>query len=171
MNYNPSTIGRIGDIHSGIRSETGSLAAATYLLGAANTQTELFTVIGRVKILTLYLEVLTALSNNACQVLFNCTFTTPTIAANAMCGKCATIAQAAQGQRIWWVGGAVATAAVLTDGAGLSDIAVTPQIIGGKDFVGSIGILASDASLSSGTFMGVVHWVPMSDGAYVEAKL
>lgn len=170
-NYPPSTIARIADIHSGLRVETGSLAGATYLLGAANTQTELFTVKGRVKILTLYLEVLTALSNNACQVLFNCTFTTPTIAANAMCGKCASIAQAAQGQRIWWLGGAVATAAVLTDGAGLSDINVTPQIVGGKDFVGSIGILASDASITSGTFMGIVHYVPMSDGAYIESLL
>jgi hypothetical protein len=171
MNYNPSTIGRIADIHSGIRVETGSLAAATYLLGAANTQTELFTVVGRVKVLTLYLEILTAVSAHACQVLFNCTFTTPVIAANAMCAKCASIASAAQGVRVWWLGGAVATAAVITDSAGLSDINVTPQIVGGKDFVGSIGILASDASLASGTFMGVVHYVPMSDGAYIEAKL
>jgi hypothetical protein len=171
MNYNPSTIARIADIHSGIRVETSSLAGATYLLGAANTQTELFTVKGRIKVINLYLEVLTALSNHACQVLFNCTFTTPVIAANAMCGKCATIASAAQGQRIWWVGGAVATAAVLTDGAGLSDINVAPHVVGGKDFVGSIGILASDASIASGTFMGAIHYVPMSDGAYVESLL
>lgn len=170
MNYNPSTIARIADIHSGIRVETAALAGATYLL-TGGTQTELFTVKGRIKVLSLYLEVLTALSNHACQVLFNCTFTTPTIAANAMCGKCASIASAAQGVRVWWLGGAVATAAVITDGAGLSDINVTPQVVGGKDFIGSIGILASDASIASGTFMGCLHYVPMSDGAYAEALL
>jgi hypothetical protein len=170
MNYNPSTIARIADIHSGIRVETSALAGASYLL-TGNTQTNLFTVKGRIKVLHLYLEVLTALSNHACVVYFNCTFTSPVIAANAMCAASASIASAAQGQRVWWVGGAVATACVLTDGAGLSDINVTPQVVGGKDFVGSIGMLTATASIASGTFMAVLHYVPMSDGAYAEALL
>ena len=172
MNYNPSTIARIADIHSGIRVETASLAGATYLTGAANTQTELFTVKGLIQVLSLYLEVLTVLSNHACTVLFNCTFTTPTIAVNAMSAACASIAQAAQGQRVWCLGGAVATAAVLTDGAGLSvGAAVIPQLVGGRDFVGSIGILTAAASITSGTFMATLHYVPMSDGAYAEALM
>lgn len=169
MNYNPSTIARIADIHSGIRVETGVLAAATYLL--SGTQTELFNVRGRVKVLHLYLEVISALSAHACQILFNCTFTVPVIAKNAMCDKCASLSGAARGQRVWWVGGAVGTAAVLTDGAGLSDINVTPHVVGGKDFVGTIGILGSDASHNAGTFIGVIHYVPMSDGAYISARL
>lgn len=170
-NYSPSTIARIADMNTGLRVETGSLAGATYLL-TGGTQTEIFTVKGLVLVKLLFIEVLTTLSAHACQVLFNCTFTTPSIAANAMCAKCAALTSAARGVRAVWVGGAVATAAVITDSAGLSDVLPTAgHLVGGDGFVGSIGILSSDASITSGTFKVVTAYVPMSDGAYVEALL
>lgn len=173
--FNPSTQEMVGYIGGGLRVETSTLANATYLL-TGGTQTEVFTVKGRILVKQLYLESITVGSNHATQVLFNCTFTTPVIAANAMCAKCAAInaggAGPAQGARVVFVGGAVATAAVITDSAGLSDVTcVTPHIIGGHGFVGSIGILASDASQASGTFRVVLHYLPYSDGAYAEAKL
>lgn len=172
MNFNQSTRNMISTIVGGMQVETSTLAAATYLAGAANTQTELFTVKGRILVMQLYLEVVSALSNHAQQVLFNCTFTTPSIAANAMCAKCASTASGAQGLRVVWKGGAVATAAVITDSAGLSDvICVSPQIVGGLDFVGSIGILSSDASHNAGTFRAYMHYLPYSAGAYAEALL
>jgi hypothetical protein len=172
MNFNPSTQEMLSYIRGGLRVETSTLAAATYLLGAANTQTELFTVKGRILVLQLYLEVISALSAHAQQVLFNCTFTTPAIAVNAMCAKCASTSGLGQGGRIVLVGGAVATAAVITDSAGLSDVTcVTPHIVGGHEFTGSIGILSSDASHNAGTFRGILHYIPYSDGAYAEARL
>ena len=170
MNYNPSTIARIGDINRGIMVETGSLAAARFA-GAANTQTELFTIKGRILIKYLFMEILTVFSNNAVQLAFNVTFTTPVIALNALCVKCATLAQGVAGLRAWHIGGAVGTTMVLTDSAGVSDIAVIPQMVGGKDFVGTLGMLASDATITSGTGQVVLAYVPMSDGAYAEPLL
>lgn len=170
MNYNPSTIGRIGDINQGIGVQTSVLANATYLTGG--TQTELFTVKGLVKILELFIEFTVACSAHATQVAFNCTFTSPVIAVNPMCAKCAAITSLGQGGRILWLGGAVATAAVITDSAGLSvGAAVIPQLVGGKDFVGSIGCLDSDANQASGNFFASLRYVPVLDGSYVEAKL
>src|SRR5574343_906863 len=105
MNYPQSTRERVSDIKNGVLVETGTLDNTTYLLGASNTQTELFSVNGLVKVHELYLEIITACSAHATQVLFNCTFTTPSIVANAMCAKCAAITSAARGVRVVWVGG------------------------------------------------------------------
>ena len=169
-NFNPSTQEMIGYISGGLRVETGTLAAATYLDGSA--QTELFTVKGRILVVQLYLEVISALSAHAQQVLFNCTFTTPVIAANTMNAKCAATTSAAQGLRVVWIGGAVASVSVITDSAGLSDVTnINPQIVGGHGFIGTIGILSSDATHNAGTFKGVLHYLPYSDGAYAEAAL
>lgn len=173
MNYNPSTIARVGDIGRGITVSTGSLAATTYLLGAANTQTELFDLRGLVFVTHLFIEITSAMDANATQVAFNATFTTPAVAVQPMCAKCASIATLARGRRIVWVGGAVATAAVITASAGISD--VTPTVghyIGGKDFVGTIGMLASDASQAgTGVCFATVCYYPMYDGAYLAARL
>ena len=169
-NFNPSTQEMVSAIAGGLRVETSTLANLTYLLGVANTQTELFNVHGRILLYQLYLEMITDASANATLVQFNCTFTTPVIAKNAMGAACAAITSLGQGGRIVHVGGAVATAAVITDSPGLSDVTcTTKQIVGGKDFVGSIGILASVADQASGTFRAVMHYLPYSDGAYVEA--
>jgi len=169
-NYNQSTRRAIADVGSGMRIETATLAAATYLAGA--TQTELFTVKGRVLVTQLYLEVVTTLSAHAQQVLFNCTFTTPSIVANAMCAKCASTSGALRGLRVVFVGGVVATDAVITDSAGLSDVTcVSPHIVGGIDFVGTIGILSSDAAHNSGTFKAAIHYLPYDEGSYITSLL
>ena len=171
-NFQPSTRDMISHISGGMRVETSTLANATYLLGAANTQTELFTIKGRILVLQLYLELITAASANATTIQFNTTFTTPVIALNAMGAASAAITSLGQGQRVVHVGGAVATAAVLTDSAGLSDVTcVTPHIVGGHEFAGTIGILAAAASQASGTFRGILHYLPYSDGAYAVAAL
>jgi hypothetical protein len=173
MNFNPSTIEAVGYLTNGVRVDTSVLANATYL---AQTQVELFNVIGRIKVHNLFLEVTVVCSNNATQVLFNYTSTTPVIAVQPLCGKCATIAQLAVGERVFWVGGAVATAAVLTATPGISDINVTPHVVGGvatagTNFVGTIGMLSSDASQASGSVRASIFYTPMSDGAYVSAIL
>lgn len=175
-NFNPSTQEMVGYLMNGLPVHTSVLDNATYLLGAANTQTELFNVYGRIKIHNLFLEVTVVCSAHATQVLFNYTSTTPVIAVQPLCAKCAAITSLAVGERIWFVGGAVATAAVITATPGISDINVTPHVIGsvtaaGANAVGTIGMLASDASQASGSVRASLFYTPMSDGAYVTAAL
>jgi hypothetical protein len=171
--YSPSTISRISDLINGLQCDTSNLAAATYL---AQNQVELFNYVGRIKIHNLFLEVTTVFSNNATTVLFNTTSTTPVIAVQPLCAASASVAQLAVAERVFFVGGAVATAAVLTATPGISDINVTPHIVGGKGGtgtlnVGTIGILSAAASLTSGNFRASIYWSAMEPGAYVEAVL
>lgn len=175
MNFNQSTQEMIGYIRGGLRVETSTLNNASYLL-TGNTQTELFNIKGRLLILQLYLEILSAGSNHATTVYFNTTFTTPVIAVNPMCAASAALnsnpAAPAQGLRVVFVGGIVATAAIVTDTAGLTDVTcVTPHIVGGHGFVGTIGMLTAAASQTQGTFRVILHYLPYSDGAYAEAAL
>jgi hypothetical protein len=171
----PSTQDMVGYEVSGLRVDTGLLANATYLL-TGGTQTEIFNVKGRILLLQLYIEFIVAASANATQILFNATFTAPVIAAANLCAKCASVSGVAAGRRVVWVGGAVATAAVITASAGISDVTcTTPHIlggypIGGVDWTGTIGILVSDASQTSGSFRVSCHYVPYFDGSYVECR-
>ncbi len=173
MNYNPSTIARIGDIVNGIRVDTSVLTALTYL---DTSQHELFNVLGRVKIHRLFAEVTTVFGNQAGLVQFNATWSSPVIAVAPLCAVSITVAQLAVGERISLVGGAVATAAILTATPGITDINITPQVIGGVtgagvNYVGTIGILDTVAAVTSGGFRCSVYYTPMSDGAYIEAAV
>ena len=178
MNYNPSTRNRIGDIINGLHVKTtaGVLVAAHFTNAA---QTELFNIYGRIGIKQLFIELTAAADANVTQVLFNVTFTTPVIAANAMCAKCASIASLEAYGRIMWVGGAVATAAIISDSAGLTDVEAAGKmhILGGVsaagvNTVGTIGMLASDATQAA-TIAATAHifYTPMSEGAYVTAAV
>ena len=169
-NYNPSTIARIGDLVNGIQVDTSTVAAASYFL-TGNTQTELFNVYGRVRIHSLFGEVTVVLSNHACVVYYNFTSTDPVIAVQPISAASASLAQLAVGERISWVGGAVATAVVLTATPGISDINPAPQIVGTAGGTGSIGMLTATASLTSGNVKFSCFYTPMSDGAYVTAAL
>jgi hypothetical protein len=172
QSYSPSTIARIGDIKGGLRVETGSIAATVLLDHDPSAAVALFNIYGRLLVLQLYVEVLTALSANAATLQFVCTFTTPVIAENAMGGACASLSAAARGLRVVHVGGVVATLAIITDSAGLSDVScITPHIVGGLDFVGTIGSLCGGATCTSGTLMACLHYIPYSDGAYAQAIL
>ena len=167
-NYNPSTIARIGDLINGIRVSTSALAAETYI---HQNQTELFNVYGRIKIHELFAEVSEAISNNAATVQYNFTSTTPVIAVQPLCAASASVAQLAVGERIAWIGGAVATAAVLTATPGITDVARTSQIVGTDGGVASIGILTGAADCTDGTVKFTICYTPLSDGAYVTAAV
>lgn len=171
MNYSPSTIAVASELAMGLRSETSTLNNATYLL-TGGTDTACFNIIGRIWVKQLYLEAITAFSANATQIAFFFDASTPAVASNLMCAKCASVSGLGAGQRVVWVGGAVATAAVITDSAGLSDVCATaPQLVGMYGGVGTLGVQTSDASQASGTFRVVMHWAAGSDGAYAEAAL
>ena len=172
-NYSYSTIARIGDLVNGIRVDTSVLLGITYM---KQTQIELFNVFGRIKVHNLFGEVTVVISATATQLLFNYTSSTPVIAVQPMSAACSTMTGLAVGERAQWVGGAVATNVVLTATPGISDINVTPQIIGGVQadgtgMVGTIGELTSGASMTSGSMRFSIFYTPMSDGAYVTAVL
>lgn len=166
--FNPSTIEMVGHLMNGIRVDTSSLAAATYF---HQNQSEIFNVYGRIKIHNLFGEVTTVISNNAATLLYNWTSSSPVIAVQPLSGACGTMAQLAVGERIWWVGGAVATAVVLTATPGISDINTTPQVVGTIGGTGTIGILTAAADCSSGAVTFSIFYTPMSDGAYVTAAV
>ncbi len=168
--HDPLTRDFISQVMNGIRVDTSTLAAATYLL-TGNNQTEIFNVYGRIKVHNLFGEVITALSNNATTLYYNFTSSSPSIAVQPLSAACASLAQLAQGERIWWVGGAVATAVVLTATPGISDINTTPQVVGTIGGTATIGILTAAASMTSGAVKFSVLYTPMSDGAYVTAVL
>lgn len=170
-NYNPSTIARIGDLVNGIRVDTAALAAAAYL---DTVQHELFTIIGRLKIHRIFAEVTTILGAQAGLVQFNATWTAPTIAVAPLCAVSASVANLGVGERISCVGGAVGTAAILTATPGITDIEVTPQIVGGVtgagvNYVGTIGTLTTVAAVTSGNLRFTIFYTPLSDGAYINA--
>ena len=155
-------------------------ACKNYRCGFTNAaQTELFTIVGRIAVVQLFLEITGTFDANATQMQFNCTFTTPAIGVNAMGAACASLATLTQGARMTHVGGAVATAAVLTDSVGLTDVETAGKIhiVGGEtaagvNYIGSIGVLGSAATqATTATATGHLFYYPLSNGAYAEALL
>ena len=177
-NYAPSTRARIADLITGMRIKTadGILKAAHF---TDTAQTELFTIVGRIAVVQLFVELTAAADANATTIAFNCTFTTPSIGAKEMQSDCGSIASLGAHTRIMFVGGAVATGLIITDSAGLTDVesAGKLHILGGEtaagaNTVGSIGMLtaaATQAATISAT--GHLFYYPMSEGAYATALL
>jgi len=173
-NYAPSTRARIGDLINGMRVETGEFACATYINHVTNTgQFELFNVYGRIRLHQLFIEAITVWGAGASVISFTWTSTTPAIGVVEMSDACASVAALPQSGRVVWLGGAVATLAVITVATGgLSDV-IAPSagaIVGAKNGVGTIGMLTATATLASGTAQAVAFYTPMSDGAYIQAN-
>ena len=168
-NYNQSTRGVLGDIKNGMFVETSVLANTSYLIQA---QVSIFNVYGRIFVNQLFMEAVTVFGANVTTLLFNFTSTTPVIAVQPMCAASAALTSLAQGLRCVWKGGAVATAAVITATAGISDvISVDPQLIGTRGGVGVIGQLTAAAAQTSGTCIFGIHYTPIDAGSYVTAVL
>lgn len=176
--YSPSTQARIADLIIGMHVKTTD-AVLTKTNFVDTTQTELFNIVGRIGINQLFIELTAAADANATQVVINATFTTPTIAVNALCVKCTSIANLVAHQRITVIG-AVGSAASLTDGPGVTDVnmaglAGNMIILGGEtaagaNTVGTIGMLGDDANQAATiTATAHIYYYPMSKGAYVTA--
>jgi len=171
-NYAPSTRERISDLIGGMRVQTGQFACATYINHSTNTgQFELFNVHGRIMLLQLYIEAITVWGAGASVISFTYTSSDPTITVAEICDACASVATLAEGTRVVWVGGAVATEAVITASAGISDvICVSPHIIGTQGGTGTIGMFTETATLASGTAQAFMNYIPLEVGAYVTAN-
>ena len=183
MAYNrPSTIQRVSDQVLGHHVETsaGALPVASFK-GVANTETDMFTVYGRIQIMQLFVEFTAAGDAAATQLLFYYNGSEPALTLVVLCAAGASIATVAIGQRCMHVGGAVASTPIVSDSAGLSDLdmASAYQIVGGYAtggatgiFTGTIGMRATVAD-QAGTIAATGHifYVPLSPDAAVEAAI
>jgi hypothetical protein len=172
MNYNPSTIARIADIHYGLRVDTAVIPAAT--LSTANpTRTILFNLVGgRALIRQLVGEVTVALTGGAALMKF---YFTPTGGAQVdLTAVSLTVENLAAGQRL--VLGAAIGGSTTFSGIGVGVAKVTdPYILGmcqagvGGGPGGAIGLHATTAGLTGGSMKFSVWYVPLDDGVYIEA--
>lgn len=183
MAYNrPSTIQRVSDQVLGLHVETsvGALPVASFK-GVANTETDMFTVYGRIQITQLFVEFTATGDAAATQLLFYYNGSEPALTLVVLCAAGASVATAAIGQRCMHVGGAVAGTPIVSDSAGLSDLdmASAYQIVGGYAtggatgiFTGTIGMRATVAD-QAGTIAATGHifYVPLSPDAAVEAAI
>ena len=167
-NYAPSTRARISDLIQGMRVDTGVLAASVYLL-TGNTNTQMFNITGRIKIMQLYLEVITVLDAQLTDMFYTYTSTTPTITVQPISAtNVGSMTGMLRGARHVCAGVTAGAACIIDTQTAITDVPMTEKlIIGLKGAVGTIGIDTATASMTSGTFQISIHYVPMSDGAYV----
>jgi hypothetical protein len=173
-NYSQNTQELVADVINGIKVETSALANLTYW---DNSDHVIFNVFGRIKLTCLFAEVVTVADAHATTMQFKYEQVSPfAIAAAALTAVMGAgdLTSAAQGTRVVCLGGAVATAALLDAGPGITGYTY-PMIIGtgntaaGVQAVGTIIVDTAGAANHSGTTKYVIHYVPLSDGAYVTA--
>ena len=165
-NYQATTRDRIGDLVTGMRIDTSVGAATTYITSA---QVEIFNVYGRIMILEMYLEVVTALGANASTVQWNATWSTPVYTVQDLSATSTDdLTSAAAGDRLNYVGGAVNAVPTVSATPGVGDEhCADPTMVGFEGGVGTIGCVTAGADATQGTVQFTIHYIPMSDGAYV----
>lgn len=164
--YSPSTIARIGDITRGIIVRTEVLENATVLPVGS---TDLFTVYGRIRVLSLDVEAITDFAADATTVQFYFDASTPAQAAVTISAASAAVGSLAAGKRISLAMTALNTAPQVDANAAVSLQDQGTMDLGCVDGVGAIGMTGAAAAQTSGTCQATLCYVPMTDGAYVEA--
>ena len=174
-NYAPSTRARIGDLILGMRVDT-SVVDVSDLVHLHQAQVEDFNVYGTILLKHLFMEVTVALGDAAAlfQYTYSCAgHTGGAIEATKLGLVSTTIAELSEGTRVVWGGGAVAGSNhQMTGSAGVSDVAVglgDEIIVGYRDATSTIGHLTTTADVLTGSVFHSLFYVPMSEGAYVEA--
>ena len=166
-NYAPSTRARISDLITGMRVDTGVLASATYLATGPTATERIFDFHGRIKIMQLFMEVVTDLSAQACVMYYSYTSTTPVITVQPISAVGASMASKKRGFRYFCTGVTTATACTVDAQPGISPVIMKEKlIIGLKGGIGKIGINTATATVATGTVRFSLFYVPMSDGAY-----
>ncbi len=162
-NYNPSTIARIADINYGLRVDTAVLAATGW---GGIAVWPLFTVVnGRVLVNQIVGEITTVLPTLATLVKY---YFTPTGGAQVdLSAISLTVSDLAVGIRILAAG--TIGGATTFSGIGASMAQPTPYIVGQVGVGGALGIESTTIALTSGAAKFSVWYVPLDDGAYIEA--
>lgn len=165
MSYNQSTRERIADINRGLVVATPTMNNTTAMPG--NADVDLFTVYGRVRILTLDIEAITAWANAATTLKFTFDPSTPAISEIDISAACTTVAQLGIGRRVRLNGTALNTAADIDANAAVSLQKAGYIEVGCYDGVGAIGVTSAAAAQTSGTSKATITYVPITPGAYV----
>lgn len=165
-NYNASTRARIADINRGMLVETATLDATAALVSTAKS---LFTVYGRIRVLSLDMEVITVLGADATTLTFAFDPSSPAIAAIDISGASGSLANGAVGLRATLSGTALNTAVILAANATVSLSANATMDLGCVDGVGVITSTGGTADATSGTVRFYLTYVPITDGAYAVA--
>lgn len=173
MNYNPSTIARIGDIKNGIFVQSSE---SIFSVWGEKVQRYYFEVHNRVVIHALFAEVTETIAG-AVQTVYNYIQDTPSIALQALSTVHASINAYVPGSRVTYIGGSVAAAAITSANGAVSYLPSTiPTILGvtplaGVESVGRIGFLSSVADATDGTLKFGVLYTPLDAGAYIKALI
>lgn len=163
-NFNASTIQMLGFITTGVVLRTPVFNNATWIAAGA---TAIFTVYGRIRILSLDLEAVTAFSNTATLLKWQFDQSAPAVATFDITGAALTCAQIAQGRRVSFQGTALNTAQVISANPGCSLETPNTLDIGCLDGVGTLDIVGAVAA-TSGTSIITLCYVPMYDGSHVD---
>ncbi len=129
VNYAPSTRARIADLITGMRVDTAVLASADYLKTGPTATEAIFNVGGRIKIMQLFMEVITDLSAQACVMFYTYTSTTPSIGVQPISVVSASMSGMLRGARHICVGLTAGTACVIDAQTGISPAIMTEKMI------------------------------------------
>jgi len=162
--FNPSTQEMVGYINGGLRAQTAVVDNATYILATA---VDIFTVYGRIRIISLDYEAVTACSDTATLLKWQFNASVPAIAAHDISGAALTCATIAQGRRIVFQGTALDTAQVISTNPCTSLSAPTTMDVGCYAGVGTLATHGAVAT-TSGTGIFTLCYIPLTDGAYAE---
>ena len=170
MNYNPSTIARIGDLNRGLLAQTPVSLAATYLLVASNP---MFNVYGRIRILAFDIEVVADLSADATTLQFYFDPSVPAGSEVTMSAASGALTSLAVGQRVAMSGTALTTAPIESVNPAIS-LAVNAYIdVGAYNGVGVLGVIGAAAAQTgtTATFRVNLLYVPIYPGSYVSSAI
>lgn len=166
-NYNQSTRDRIADINRGLIVQTGTKNNTDVLKVAA---VNIFKVTGRIRILSLDIEAVTAFSNDATVPKWQYDSDTPAGAAFDISAASLTTAQLAVGKRVSFQGTALNTALAIDANAGATLQTPNTMDIGTIDGVGHLGIVGGVAQ-TSGTCNITILYIPLTPGAAVVSEV
>jgi hypothetical protein len=171
-NYSQNTQELAADLVNGIKCETSALSNLIYM---TMSDVKVFDVIGRIKMNALYAEVVTTAGAQNTTLQFKYVQASPFVIGAVALGvtSVANINGALAGMRVTVIGDAVGTAclrdAVLGITAYTYPMILGTRTVGTTACVGSIVVDAAGAANLTGTTKYVIHYVPLSDGAYVSA--
>jgi len=168
--YSPSTIAKVGDLNP-----KRGIVCRTKVVDAANVATlasvvNIFHVTGRIRIVSLDLEAITQLGAQAAVPTFQFVGVTPAVAAFDISAVTGSLSGLAAGKRVTMAGTALNTTPVEDAVAGITLNPPNEMELGWDGGEGYIAVLGSTA-LTSGTVVLTLCYLPMSDGAGVEALM
>ena len=166
--YARTTMNTIADIHVGVRVDTAVVTCLARLTAAEHMP---FTLLGRVRINQFFIEAITVWGNQAGTISFNYDSVTPAVATVPLNGASGAVNNLARGLRVVFVGGAVATVAVITATAGISDVICEGgHVVGAKGGNGLLGYENTGAAVITGTMQVTICYTPMDEGSKITAN-